>query len=794
MKRTILTASAIALTASLASYAVAQDAAEEPEARTLNTVTVTARKKSESVQDVPLSISVTTGEDIEKSGVKGLEELSQQVPAVNISKGGASDQIYVRGIGSGFNSGFEQAVGTYVDGVYFGRSRATRSSFLDLERLEVLKGPQTTFFGNSSIGGALSIVTRDPGTEFGGNASALYNLEYGETDFQAAVDIPVSDTLRFRVAGRKYDADGYYDETSPGAADLGQYDDWGLRVTGLWEPTDNFDVRVKFATGNSDGNGAFAADVINCPVPAPLPGAGGTRPCNFNLNQFPVGDPRRNDNALDFRSQASGIEPVESDYDNWNITANYDFGDIVLTSVTGINEFTAYTAQDLDQSVGVNFQANQQDEFESFSQEFRLASDGDGRLNWLAGVYYQDIEVYTADILVPYFIPPVAGGFGVADGTNTFLGNFTQSDTEDSTTSVFVSGIYDLTDRFRIDVGLRYTEIEKDWVNENFWAVINDPNAVYQYDTPLTPVSIPFGGFATPNAPATADTLSFDEFLPSFGLEFDVGEDGLLYANYRRGFKAGGFETLQRAVAADGSNINDFAFGPEEVDSFEAGYKGILMDGRLRANVNLFYSDYTGVQQSVLNASTFNFSVENAAASETSGVEIELDYDVTDNFEVRFNTTLMDAKFSDFIGACNEFQNQTGTCPNALGATGAQDLSGHETTFAPGYSGNLRAIYNTDIGDWGLEIDGNLFFTDSYFIQSDFDPATEVDAHEKFDLRVTLLPPAAQNFDWELSLVGKNLTDEETAFFCNDLPASPGSYRCSLNPPRSVSLQASVNF
>lgn len=794
MKHSIITVSAIALSASLAGGAMSQETDTQDTARTLNTVTVTARKKDESVQDVPISIYVTSGADIEESGVKGLEELSQTLPAVNISKGGASDQLYVRGIGSGFNGGFEQAVGTYVDGVYYGRSRNTRSIFMDVERLEVLKGPQTTFFGNSSIGGALSIVTRDPGSEYGGNASILYTPDFGETDLQAGVDVPLSDTFRVRLAGRKYDTDGFYTNTVPGAADVGTFDDWGFRATAVWDATSDLTIKLKYGTGASDTNGQFAADVYDCPVPAGQLGAPPPRPCPANLANFPVGDPSRFDDQIDFRSQSGGIEPTTSEFDTFSLAIDYAFETVDFTSITAFNQFEQREVQDLDQGPDRIFNANQFDGFESFSQEFRLASTNSSRFEWLIGAYYYEQDVDFDALLQPYFIPPVAGGFGVADNATTFLANFTDSNSSDESYSIFASGTYDLADTFRVNLGLRYTDLQKSWDNENYWVTFNDPRGVYTYDRPLTQVTIPFPGFATPSPRTVGTPLSFSKFLPSIGFEWDVGSDGLLYGDYRQGFKGGGFDLTTRSVIADGSNIDDFAFGEEEVDSYELGYKGLFLDGRLKTNANLFYSEYTGVQQSVLDAATFVFSVDNAAASSTQGLELELAYEPINGLLFSADATFMEAQFDEFIGACSEFQNQTLTCPNAGGVVGAQDLSGNETTFAPSYSGNIRAKYDTDIGDWGLTIDGRIFLSDSYHIQSDFDPRIEVDAFERVDLRVALAPPTFNGTDWEFAIVGKNLTDEKVSNFCNDLSASPGSYRCSLNPPASVALYAGVKW
>jgi len=768
----------------------------EPVLAQLEEVVVTARKKEETADDVPISISVTPGAEIQRSGVKGLEEFTQNLPAVNVSKGGASDQLYVRGIGSGFNAGFEQATGTYIDGVYFGRSRNTRLSFLDLDRLEVLKGPQTTFFGNSSIAGALSAITRSPGRELGGNFSVLYTPEFDETDVQGAVDLPLHETFRVRLAGRKYDTDGYYDNTNSGVSGP-RYDDWGFRVTAVWEPLERFDAMFKYTTGGSTASGVFASDVFRCPTPPGLPGAAPTRPCPANLAAFPHRDPRRIDGEVDFVTQTSANEPGKQSFDFFNLTWNLDLGFATLTSVTAHNEFSNFESQDLDQSELLIFQPNQFDSFDSWAQELRLASNSDRRVRWIAGGYYQTQDVQYDVYLSPFFIPPISA-FNAMDPTTTLANESLNSSTED-TVSAFGVLTLDITDMFRVNLGLRYTRVEKDFTIANRWVTFAGITGVIDRET-VTEVPFVFPGFAITTAPVSTGRTA-DDWLPSVDLEYDVFDDGLLYFSFRQGFKAGGFNHEVRDITA--ANVDSVNFGPEEVNAYEVGFKGTWLDGRLKTNVNLFQSDYTGVQQSVLDATTFVFSVKNAAASRTRGLELELAYTPFDRLTLFADATLLDAEFADFIGACNEFQNQIfavdptapGACPQSGGpGTRSQDLSGHETTFAPEYSGNIRAVYDHAFGNgWGLTADLSLFFSDDYFIQSDFDPFTRVRAFQRLSARVAIAPPPGLG-DWEIAFVGKNLNDVERAFFCNDLSASPGSYRCSLNPPRSLAVQVGLRF
>ena len=613
----------------------------------------------------------------------------------------------------------------------------------------------------------------------------MYTPDFEESDVQAAVDIPASDRFRLRLAGRKYDTDGYYDNTNTGGNGPG-FDDWAARMTAEWEPSDRADITLKYLTGESGGISPFAADVYDCPVDPSLPGAPAARPCPANLAAFPAGDPSRFDGRIDYRSQTSDADRTESEFDATNLTINYQFDSVILTSVTGVNSNEQRETQDLDNSELFVFHANQYDEFDQFSQELRLTSITDSRLSWMAGVYYHDLEVDYEVFLSPYFIPPVAGA-NAADPATT-LSNRYRGDQDETTTSAFATITYDMSDVWRLNVGLRYIEVEKDLVAENVWVLHDGVDQRLSRETAV-PTAPPFPGFATPFGPESY-SLSQDDLLPSLGIEWDVSDRGMLYATFTQGFKAGGFNIGLRAPL---DPVKPF-FDEETVDSFELGYKGSWPAYNLAANFNAFYSDYEGVQQSVLNATTFVFSVANAAASSTRGLEADFRWGATDNFVLSGELTFLDAQFDEFIGACSEFQNQTGTCGVDVNGmmVQAQDLSGHETTFAPSFSGTLRGTYDTETaGGWGITVDGSVFFTDEYHIHSDFDPRILVDSFERIDLRIAIRPPGDR---WEFSVVGKNITDTERPFFCNDLSASPGSYRCSLNPPASVSLQTRLDF
>ncbi len=757
---------AVAFGVGAAGMAFAADAIEE--------ITVTARKRAESLQDVSVSVQVVRGEDLVNYAVTDLGDLSQSLPAVNIVKGGASDQLYVRGIGSGFNSGFEQAVGTYIDGVYLGRSRGARSMMVDLDRVEVLKGPQSAFFGNSSIAGALNLTSASPeiGAGFYGHTSALASFHDGETNFEGALNVPVGDRLALRLAARKYDMDGYYRNTHLDQDGAGQ-DDLVFRVGARWEPTDVFDATLKYARGTSDRESPFAKEVVGCDaaeagaagVPAGRPGPS----CVVNAPFF--------DNELDW-DYVHGLEDFsDSRFSLATLEMNWSFDGVTLTSITGRVENRNRDLMDLDSGPYSNFVTNQYDELDQWSQELRLTSEAGGFAEWMVGVYYQDGEVELDGNQMPYFIgaPPLQAAITAAQASGHELGGVNLRKQDETTESAFAAVTLNLTPVQRLGLGLRWIRVEKTLDQTNHWALYTDTRLSRRT---RAPTDAPFAGFLTVGSGSRSSDWS--DLLPSVTYEWDFSPDAMFYASFSQGFKAGGFDFSSR----DGSDIPEF--DEETVDAYEIGVKSRLLNGRLILNASAFYSDYEGVQQSVLDPDLFVFSVSNAAASSTRGIEVNAVFDAGEHLTLAADATFMDAQFDDFLGACSRYQERNGLC-----SEGFQDLSDHETTFAPSYSGTLRAEYRVPVGNLALGLRPELYFTDGYYLQADFDPFTRQGSYEMLNMRMTLSDLAES---WEVALVGRNLTDEKVLWFANDLPGSAGSYMQSLQRGRSVSLQGTYRF
>ena len=451
MKRTQL-ATAIAL---LASVGVMPS-----QAQMLEEVVVTATKRAVGLQDVPIAITVVSGEKIEQFGIHKLDELSAYLPNVHIGESGGNNQIFIRGVGSGNNGGFEQSVGTFIDGVYFGRARNSRAAFLDLQRVEVLKGPQSTLFGKNTVAGAINITTGQPEEAFEGYVEATYETELEGFGVTGMVTGPLSDNIRGRLVAKTYQRDGWMENQFPGGQDGASQDNNIIRGTLVWDATDKSSFNLKAEHGNFKTEGGLCKITIAEPGSAFL----------FGWN-----DPNFSDTlGFNYKQSVGGGLPgrkIEDDNDSdiLQLTWDYQLGEHTLRSIS------AYTGYEFDNCIDVDYasidlidQCTGQNH-DQFTQEFLLTSPGGGTFEYLAGLYYQDakLEMDTNIGATWSGLPPVEAGLfgllgisGMPSGTvDGLLATSLEQNTE--TWSAFIELTWNITDTFRTIFGVRYSDDEK---------------------------------------------------------------------------------------------------------------------------------------------------------------------------------------------------------------------------------------------------------------------------------------------------------------------------------------------
>lgn len=767
--------------AAVAVFGAAEERLGEDAAPEVEEVLVTARKKAESLVAVPISIRVVSGEEIQQQGYRDLHALAAAVPAVNLSKAAAGALINVRGVGSGTNPGFEQSVALVVDGVAIGRSRAARAGLLDVERVEVLKGPQTTHFGANTVAGVFNVATRGAslGEQVGGYVRAAYEWEAAEAVLEGAANLPLSDSFALRVAGKWTNSAGYIEDFGLDRR-VPAIKDELARLSLLWTPSDQLTAKLKYTRGQMDANDGLDMQLVNCEPFAPAAAPGGPR---GGVAQFDCleADGRFMEDELNYVRSTDLPGSRSLDIDLAALGLAYDVGAIRLTSVTGYYQFRNDFLVDVDNSAVPSavapsrFAAAQVDDAEHFSQELRVASSAGRRLEWMAGLYYQREDALVYNSVVVGFTPPLPPSAArVSGGRNA----------QDSKTRAFFgTALFHLTERLRIATGIRYLAVDKTTIQP-----------------PATLGVMPVDRIA--NARGFQPLLPFvfqqqrrtdEDLLPSVDVQFDLTERANVYFAFGQGFKAGGYSLANPPPGRVADYIQ--TFDPETVDAYELGLKGAFFAGRLDVNLALFRSNFHDRQVSSLAESADNANtgltqeVANAAESRSQGLEVELRVRLTDRLRLLGDFTLLRSKYRDFANApC-----YTGQSPAQGCVDGVQDLSGRRTTFAPRHAGSVTLLYERRIGGHWLTVASNLFFTDGYGIVPDFNPRNHQASFAKVHLRVALAPPSHR---WELALVGRNLGNEITSHFCQEAATlqTGSTVACAVDPPATVAVQARYDF
>lgn len=770
MNRTLLLASCAGLVlVNVQAPASAQTAsADEPtESRRLTTVTVTSTKREESLQDVPIAVSVIGGDTLNAQAISTLEDATTLIPNVSVSETAAADSVFVRGVGSGVNQGFEQSVGTFIDGVYYGRGRSARNPFFDLARVEVLKGPQATLFGKNTIAGAFNITTNRPTDSFEGRLTATYEPEYNSVSLEGIVSGPIADGVSVRIGGRYFETDGYLENTLTGENEASR-ENYILRGQILLEPTENLEILLKAEASSFDVVGRNSELTAASPLIQGL---------SEQIDpQFEFGFNRQKSGPG--TGPLFGFEGDDTDAENLSATINWDFGDHTLTSITS---HVAYdTTVDFNADfTNLNFLRQQElQSYSAFGQELRLTSPQNDQFEYIAGVFYSSEDLENAKPIdidvnsIPQVAAILTGGFGVPEAALT--GRRQQFFQQDTTSwAVFAQGTYHVTPLLRLTGGLRYTEDEKDSVKELFYSPLGG-----QEVSPLLNAVYPALGFGVVQAPDPL-SRSEDAVTGELVVEYDLSDDTMLFGRYARGYKAGGFdEDNAQALAASAQ------FEPETADSFEAGMKSEFAGGAGRFNATVFYNTFEDLQVSTFDG-VASFIVGNAASATTTGVEADLTYQVTAAWDVAASAALLDATYDDFPGGPAVFGDPDGV----------QDLSGRPLQFAPEFTLNFVTGADFPITtNWTGRAEISGYYNSGYEVPGDLDPFLAQDSFFKLGARIGL---TSDDGNWSFALIGKNLTDEDTTTWGNDVALGNLLGRNlfqHIDPPRTITLSATRNF
>ena len=747
----------------------AQDTADKSTG-SLEEIVVTAQKRAEGLSDVPISISAVTGETIEAYGQTNLEAVSSSIPNLKITQTAIANRIAIRGIASGDNKGFEQSVAMFVDGIYYGRDQLSRMPLVDLQRIEVLRGPQPTLFGKNAIAGAINVVSRRPSDDFEGSVSASYEFEHKEKRFTGVISGPITNTIGARVVGYYRDMDGYFFNTRQNRT----------------EPN----VREAFVRGIVDfkGDGPFSADLKL--EYADFKTKGQPREAFGPVGSYSAifAGPLFVDTREDYIRADGGYLSRNKIFTSV-LNANLEIGEHTLTSVTGYLDYNVKETIDVDFiNLDLLDGARLAEDYRQFSQELRIASPGDGAFNYIAGVYYQNSKLDVTDVVrfSPFFLSN-PGFRALGDTTNDRV--YSQ---KSDLISVFAQGEISITDALRVTIGARFNHESKS--GSRALAINRGPLSI----TPPTGAPISnaavTGTFRALNIEAHSITgkLSEDSFNPMANIQYDINDDLMMYVSFARGTKAGGFDVRSNSLSTSTTvaRPGTFQFRDEQADNFEAGFK--YKARNLAINVSAYRTKYKDLQTNVFDG-VLNFNVRNASGARTQGVEADMRWALDEHFTLSGAVAYLDFAFTNFPqGQCYFRQ-----VPDQPG--GFCSYTGKRNTITPKWSGNLNGDFSHEIGgSIKLGINLNADFSTSYLAAANLDPRTRQDGYIKMGARLSL---GHVDDTWTVALVGRNLTNERIKQTAGNLPLSTTftgntgvAYNAVYDRPRNIALSFDMKF
>ncbi len=743
----------------------------------LEEVVVTAQKRTESLQDVPIAVTAISGEKIVEAGIIDLQDLTSYVPNVvmfNSPGGGSPGRIFIRGIGSGNNSAFEQSVGSFVDGIYAGRTRQFLVPFLDVASVEVLKGPQGVLFGKNTVAGAMILNSARPTTSLEAEVRAQYEFEYGSEEYTGIVSGPLGDRVSGRLAAKLQKFDGYMDNLIRDT-DEPEVENTAVRGSLLWEASDTVEVytKLEYARQETVGNNTQLTST-----------AGNFRGLIDHADVItPLEDARFDDkNTLNSWNE----EGTDTESLNGLVQIDWDLNSFTLTSLTGYSEYESDFLLDGDTSDYLFIEQGQYEDFEQISQEFRITSPGGERLDYILGVY---LETQKLTVDTPTDISLLALSAVNVPGSPVppfELGQRPTYDQEAETAAVFGELTWRLTDDWSLTGGLRYATDKKEAT------LVTRTTDIFQREQTDNPVLIGVAGQLLNRTDGVLDDdRTTDNISYSLNLTWDYSDSGMAYLRAARGFKSGGFNPNVPDVDPD-----KFEYDDEEVNSVELGAKMTLLDGAATLNMAAFYTELTDLQVSSFVDS--GFIVGNAAESTSQGIEVEGRWQVAPFLDFALAVAYLDSTYDDFPGAPCTADQLASDDPVAAGCegwsasnptAGTTNLAGQTAGRAPEWTGTFITNLTLPVGD-AMVFRGtlDLLFEDELGEQPD---PNYQDSYTKVNARLAL---ASVNETWAVALIGKNLTDETT--FGNGFGVGffSGSWAKNRQPPRTVALDLSYRF
>ncbi len=719
--------------------AIAQDG-------TLEEITVTARRRAESLQETPVSVIAFSPEALEKQNIADLADLSSKLPNVFMGAGGGlgsnNGSFYIRGLGSGRNAiNQESAVALYIDDSYYGRSDGALLDVVDVESIEVLRGPQGTLFGRNATAGAVRYITKKPDDAFDAKLQVTAGSD-SRFDVKGSVNLPLSETSALRLSAASVNQDGF--QTNAIGQKLGERATNVVRGYLRVAPSDSFEILASLDHSDTDSNGSAYSllainDNPNTTVGPNVVGNGVNQAlaAGFDVLSDPIGSTTQSGSTLLANNDTSSTGA--------SLTLNWE-----LTN--GMQLRWANTYRNVDIKSNFDFDGTRAPLFEnqnvvrestSLSSEIQLSgSAADDRLSWIGGLFYYDESsddsrdsVQSWSVRGSAFFDQVGPGAATTT-TRTTLPHDLES------VAVFGQVTYDFTDTFSITTGLRYTDDEKRIRQQEF----NNAGDSVQFD-PLDPTG------------STGDLIvdrsdSWDAVSGRLSFEYQATDNAFIYVSYARGFRAGGInDRIRQDLAPPTYGVT--SFDEETVDTYEIGLRSDLAGDTLRLNLTYFLNDFQdlqfGSQVARFDNGNTRTVVNNIGEAESSGLEAEIVWLPTDNLRFDANIGIMDSEISQ---------------------GGASIDNGTRLPYTPDYQYNIGAEYAAPMTAGG-ELTFRLDFAgvDDFFSNAARNQLFILDGYETLDVNVSY---RAASEKWSAGVFGKNVTDEDyftqALSFVNDAP------------------------
>lgn len=740
----LLVSSALVSTGALAQEGITDSGTNE--GARYGDIVVTAAKRSENLMDVPVAISAYNSDTLQAIGVSDIKGIEMANPSITLPMGGSYAQLYIRGVGSRLlQNGLEPSVASYVDNRYLARQSGVVLDFVDIERVEILKGPQGVLFGRNASAGAVRVITKDVSDDFEGYLEGGYG-NYDAVTLAGVINIPIGNTFGIRLAGKKSMRDGFADNLVTDGPDKLDDKDYGaFRAKAKWEPTDNLTIKGTFSWWEQHDNTGNDVNVVGIQELQTGIAAGGITGQNRSETAtmlIGTTDKREISGDLEVKLNLGGVDLTSiSTYTDYDTVLNSEGGG------SSVEEVDAYIPEKTN----------------NYSQEFQISSNNDSRLEWIVGAYFFRDNTRTSTILNP---------------RTTYIDLGYQKVISKSY-AAFGQAKFSFSDALALTVGARYTKDKKNVaLRDNTWT----PDKLAQYGVPTTV------GVAASTAPVDY-SHSWKKFTPTVTLEYSFA-DMMAYAKFARGYKSGGTD-----YPARGSFLK-----PEVIDMYEIGLKGNMFDRAVRMTLSGYYYDYKDLQVTRAGGAGDTAGLlftDNAANAELYGVDLDLTWFATDRLTFSGSIAWQHSKYKDYTESSGKvykaiLDDTYGTANPTPGMTDVPfDASGEQLLRAPSFSAFASVNYDFLLPNATVPLNISYAYKGAYNFDFIIDPNSGDLRQKPYHLVNARLGYRPDSGNWSANIWARNLFNE---LYYDDVVAAGSGIRASYGAPRTYGVDFRVNF